>query len=169
MIPPWTGVLLMSSHHGPAVLQHLRAACERGDVPGDTPLRLAVSGLTHGNEHRTTVIGVPAASVVIGPARVWRGEDAQRRDLLAWAAGMPEMAVRAAELPKHLAAENLHVNPDDAAWRRLVDAVDTAPDPSLYDSWHRHLLTHDVQRCMRALPRTSRGAEAAGVRAGRGR
>ncbi|MFJ7280513.1 type I-E CRISPR-associated protein Cse1/CasA, partial [Kitasatospora sp. NPDC098663] len=84
MIPPWTGVLLMSSHHGPAVLQHLRAACERGDVPGDTPLRLAVSGFTHGNDHRTTVIGVPAASVAIGPARLWREDGTRRRDLLAW-------------------------------------------------------------------------------------
>ncbi|MFE3504212.1 type I-E CRISPR-associated protein Cse1/CasA [Kitasatospora sp. NPDC059146] len=169
-IPPWTGVLLMSSHHGPAVLQHLRAACERGDIPGDTPLRLAVSDLTHGNEHRTTVACVPAASVAIGRARLWQGEDARRRDLLAWAAGMPEMTVRAmrhgvhaAGLPDHLAKENLNVNPDDAAWRRLVDAVDSEPDPGLYESWRSHLLTHDLRRCMDALPPTSRNT---GIKAG---
>ncbi|MFJ7281076.1 hypothetical protein, partial [Kitasatospora sp. NPDC098663] len=78
----------------------------------------------------------------------------------------PEMAVRAmrrgvraAGLPEYLAAENLKVDPDDGAWRRLVAAVDDAPDPGLYGVWHEHLLTHDLERCMNALPSTSCGAE----------
>ncbi|MFJ1936556.1 type I-E CRISPR-associated protein Cse1/CasA [Kitasatospora sp. NPDC088160] len=166
LVPPWMGVLLMSSRGGPLVLRHLRAAIERGDVPDDTQLSLAVSAVTHGTKHQTTITGIPAASAPIGRAGLWRGTDPRRRDLLAWAAAMPAMAERAMH---RAAAEqeltgftrgNQVADPGGTAWSRLLETVAVAHDPEdLRTSWHRHLLTYVVRPCMEALPRTSRGHE----------